>query len=304
MMRRLSHQLLLWFIMIALVPFAIVAYLAYAGSERALRAEVTNSLFAIARRQVDAIGAVVRAHERNVTALSRLPAAADAVRSLERALREAGPESAAYADVDRRFRPFLTSYVEAFNYVDLALIASSGDVVFSIRRGDEFGTNLKTGSYRATGLGQAFERANTLLVTEFSDYAVYPDSGEIAAFAAAPVLQENRQVGVVALHLNNDELFRVIHDYTGLGETGETVLTRSDGEDVMFITPLRHDPHAAFRLKVPVGGSQAAPSQRSARGYRGEGLAVDYRGEPVLAVWRYVPTVGAGPAVMTTCSRA
>ena len=52
--------------MIALVPFAIVAYLAYAGADRALRAEVTNGLFAIARRQVDAIGAVVRAHERNV----------------------------------------------------------------------------------------------------------------------------------------------------------------------------------------------------------------------------------------------
>ena len=262
--------------MIALVPFAIVAYLTYAGAERALRAEVTNGLFAIARRQVDAIGAVVRAHERNVAALSRLPAAADAVRSLEQALREAGPASAVYADVDRRFRPFLTSYVEAFNYVDLALITSSGDVVFSIRKGDEFGTNLKTGSYRATGLGQAFERANTLLVTEFSDYAVYPGTGQIAAFAAAPVLQENRQVGVVALHLNNDELFRVIHDFTGLGETGETVLTRVAGEDVMFVTPLRHDPQAAFRLMVPVGGSQAVPTQRAARGYRGEGLTVDY----------------------------
>jgi hypothetical protein len=77
------------------------------------------------------------------------------------------------------------------------------------------------------------------------------------------VLQENRQVGVVALHLNNDELFRVIRLH-GTGETGETVLTRSVSEDVMFITPLRHDPDAAFRLKVPVGGSRAAPSQRSA----------------------------------------
>ena len=296
-MRRLSHQLLLWFIMIALLPFAIVSYLAYASAERALRAEVTNGLFAIAHRQVDAIGAVVRAHERNVAALSRLPAAADAVRSLDRVLREAGPESAAYADVDRRFRPFLTSYVEAFNYVDLALIASSGDVVFSIKQGDEFGTNLKTGSYRTTGLGQAFERANTLLVTEFSDYAVYPDTGEITAFAAAPVLQENRQVGVVALHLSNDELLRVIHDYAGLGETGETVLTRSAGDEVIYITPLRHDPQAAFRLKVAVGASQAAPSQRAARGYRGEGLTVDYRGEPVLAVWRHVPAVGAGLVV-------
>ena len=294
--RRLSHQLLVWFVLIALVPFAIMAYLAYAGADRALRAEVTNGLFAIARRQVDAIGAVVRNHEHNVTALARMPAAADALTALERALREAGPESAAYADIDRRVRPFLTSYVEEFNYVDLALVSPAGEVVFSVRRGDEFSTNLKAGPYRATGLGQAFERANTLLVTEFSDYAVYPATGEIAAFAAAPVLQENRLVGVVAIHLNNDELYRVIHDYTGLGETGETLLNRSNGDHVIFITPPRHDPDAAFRLKVPFGASQG-PSQLSARGYRGEGLALDYRGEPVLAVWRYVPALGGGLVV-------
>jgi serine phosphatase RsbU (regulator of sigma subunit) len=296
-MRRLSHQLLVWFILIALVPFAIVTYVAYAGAERALRAEVTNGLYAIARRQADAIGAVVRGHERNVTALSRMPATADALLALERTLREVGPKSPAYADVDRRFRPFLTSYLEAFNYVDLALISPAGEVVFSVRRGGDFATNLKTGPYRGTGLGQAFELANTLLVTEFSDYAVYPATGEIAAFAAAPVLQENRLVGVVAFHLNNDELYHVIHDHTGLGETGETMLTRSDGDHVIAITPLRHDPDAAFRLRVPFGASQALPSQRSARGYRGEGLAVDYRGEPTLAVWRYVPALGGGLVV-------
>ena len=297
MMRQLSHQLLVWFILIALVPFAIMAYLAYAGAERALRAEVTNGLFAIARRQVDAIGAVVRGHERNVTALARMPAAADALLALELALREAGPESAAYADIDRRVRPFLTSYVEEFNYVDLALVSAGGEVVFSVRRGDEFSTNLKAGPYRVTGLGQAFERANTLLVTEFSDYAVYPATGEIAAFAAAPVLQENRLVGVVALHLNNDDLYRVIHDYTGLGETGETLLNRSNGNHVIFITPVRHDPNAAFRRKVLFGASQGLPSQRAARGYRGEGLALDYRGEPTLAVWRYVPALSSGLVV-------
>lgn len=296
-MRRLSHQLLLWFIMIALVPFAVVTYLAYASAERALRAEVTNGLFAIARRQVDAIGAVVRTHERNVTALSRMPATADALMALETVRREAGPGSAAYAELERRVRPFFDSYLEAFHYVDLALISPAGDVVFSVKRGPELATNLKAGPYRLTGLGQAFERANTLLVTEFSDYAIYPATGEIAAFAAAPVLQENRLAGVVALHLNNDELYRVIDDHTGLGETGETLLNRSAGDHVVFITPLRHDPQAAFRLRVPVGAPQAIPSQRSARGYRGQGLAVDYRGEPILAVWRYVPALGGGLVV-------
>jgi serine phosphatase RsbU (regulator of sigma subunit) len=296
-MRRLSHQLLLWFILIALVPFAIVTYVAYARAESALRAEVTNGLFAIARRQVDAIGAVVRSHERNVTALSRLPATAEALLALERTLRQDGQESPAYADVDRRFRPFLTSYVDALSYVDLALISPAGDVVFSVKRGAEFGTNLRSGPYRGTGLGQAFERANTLLVTEFSDYAIYPASNELAAFAAAPVLQDNRLVGVVAVHLSNDELYRVINDYTGLGETGETLLNRREGDHVIFITPARHDSNAAFRLSVPVGGSQASPSQLSAVGYRGEGLALDYRGEPTLAVWRYVPAIGGGLVV-------
>lgn len=284
-MRRLSHQLLLWFILIALVPFAIVTYVAYARAESALRAEVTNGLFAIAHRQVDAIGAVVRSHERNVTALSRIPATADALLA---------PTS---ADIDRRFRPFLTSYVDAFNYVDLALISPTGDVVFSVKRGAEFGTNVKNGPYRDTGLGQAFERANTLLVTEFSDYAVYPATNELAAFAAAPVLQENRLVGVVALHLSNDELYRVINDHSGLGETGETLLNRRDGDHVILITPARHDSNAAFRLKVPVGAAHASPTQLSAVGYRGEGLAVDYRGEQTLAVWRYVPALGGGLVV-------
>jgi sigma-B regulation protein RsbU (phosphoserine phosphatase) len=187
--------------------------------------------------------------------------------------------------------------VEELNYVDLALVSPAGDVVFSVKRGDEFSTNLKAGPYRATGLGQAFERANTLLVTEFSDYAVYPATGEIAAFAAAPVLQENRLVGIVTLHLNNDELYRVIQDYTGLGETGETLLNQSNGDHVIFITPVRHDRDAAFRRKMPVGASQGLASQRSALGYRGEGLAVDYRGEPTLSVWRYVPALGSGLVV-------
>src|SRR5687767_6081699 len=180
-MRRLSHQLLTWFILIALVPFAIVTYVAYPRAESALRAEVTNGLFAIAHRQVDAIGAVVRSHERNVTALSRIPSTADALLALERTLREAGPESLTYGEIDRRFRPFLTSYVDAFNYVDLALISPTGDVVFTVKRGAEFATNLKNGPYRATGLGQAYERANMLLITEFSDYAVYPATNELAA---------------------------------------------------------------------------------------------------------------------------
>jgi len=70
---RLSVQLIAWFLVIALVPLAIVTVSTYLAAERALRDQVTTSLYAIARRQVAQIATYVREREQNVAALSRRP---------------------------------------------------------------------------------------------------------------------------------------------------------------------------------------------------------------------------------------
>ncbi len=294
--RRLSLQLIGWFVAIALVPLAIVTVLTYLAAERALRDQVTTGLYATARRQANQIATYVREREQNVATLSRLPGTIDALEDFARAFaRTAGP-SPSFETLDQQYRAFLSDYQEAFGYDDLSLVVPDGRVVFSARRRESVGINLRTDPHRTTGLGLSFDRIRTLLEIDFSDFAP-SDEGDVAAFLAAPVLRKNTLLGVVILRLNSQEILRIVSDHTGLGDTGETLLNRRIGDDAVIMVPLRHGSDAPFTRRVALGSPFGIPEQRAVQGSAGEGVSVDYQNQRVLAVWRYVPSLGAGLVV-------
>ena len=104
-------------------------------------------------------------------------------------------------------------------------------------------------------------------------------------------------LGVVALQLNNQEVYDLVQDYTGLGQSGETVIASRIDDQVVFLTPTRRDPYAAFRRRVPIGSELARPMQKAVQATKGNGTATDYRGVQVLAVWRYLPSSRWGMVV-------
>ena len=61
--------------------------------------------------------------------------------------------------------------------------------------------------------------------------------------------------------------------------------------DVVFVTPLRHDPYAAFRRRIPLGSMLELSLQQAAQGGQGRGLDLDYRGQQVMAAWQYLPSL-------------
>ena len=63
--------------------------------------------------------------------------------------------------------------------------------------------------------------------------------------------------------------------------TGETLLTRNDGEDLVYLTPLRHRSDPPLTLRLPRGSGLPA-----AAAVDGFGSFVDYRGVAVLAETR------------------
>ena len=148
--RRLSVQLSVWFVAIALVPLAVVTVWTYLAAERALRSQVTTGLYAIARRQANEIATYVREREQNVATLSRMPGTIDALEELGRAFAGDG-QGPALDTLDRQYRPFLSYYQEAFGYDDLLLALRDGSVVFSARRRQAVGTNLRADPHRTTG---------------------------------------------------------------------------------------------------------------------------------------------------------
>ncbi len=290
-------RLLGWLLIVALTPFLVMGYLAYDALTTTLKDEATNSLVAAAESKANRIRRFLSEREKGLAILAHSPATKNALDTLVPAFTDSGVESDEYAALDGEFRPFLTVFHDQWALHDLFLISPSGDMVFSIAHEGDFGTNLRTGPYKDSQLGTTFDRAYSLLEISISDFAHYTPSNKSAAFIAAPVFKEHGLVGVVGIQLDTAELYGLAQDYTGLGETGETVIVSRQGDQAVVVAPLRHEPNAAFERTIAIGAPEAQPAQNAVQGKKGIGIFVDYRGKEALAVWRYLPRLRWGMVV-------
>ncbi|MEC9433715.1 MAG: methyl-accepting chemotaxis protein [Pseudomonadota bacterium] len=120
------------------------------------------------------------------------------------ALMDAGDESD-WSDAHARHHVSYRAFQEQRGYHDLFLISLAGDVIYSVAKEGDFGTNLTSGPYADSGLAAAFRRAAEAPRGEvaFADYQFYaPSGGAPAAFAASPLFDAGgRRIGVVAVQL-------------------------------------------------------------------------------------------------------
>ncbi|MDX9707628.1 MAG: EAL domain-containing protein, partial [Azospira sp.] len=190
-------------------------------------------------------------------------------------------------------------------YHDLLLIDERGNIVFSLLREDDLGTNLNDGPYRASGLATGYRQAVQFLYSNLTPLQPYAPSGNrLAGFVVAPVLDAGRPIGALALQINVDVFSDVLADRTGLGRSGEIVLGRHDGDEVVFSMP---------HLLRTWGDRQPArrplaeapdPLRRALAGENGDGITTDYSGQQVAAAWRYLPALHWGMTVKIDADEA
>jgi serine phosphatase RsbU (regulator of sigma subunit) len=266
----------------------VATTLTYRNSVRTLEEEAYYELSSVASRHIKQIENYVLERQRDVTTLAKTPLTGDAIEQLTEIWNRGGIESEAYDEAARAYQSFFAYYTESADYQDLFLISREGNVVFTVGGGPELGQTLESGELENTSLAYVFRRASTFLETDISTFELYPPYGEPAAFIAAPAFKDGVIVGVIALMINNDDAFEIINDYTGLGRTGETVVGAVRDGEIILLAPTRHDPDAAFK-RIPLEGANAKPLQDALRGGKGSGVSIDYRGQRVLAIWRYFP---------------
>ncbi len=105
--------------------------------------------------------------------------------------------------------------------------------------------------------------------------------------ATGPVYDAGGELAeVIVLEINMDPVYQLMSDRTGLGETGEMVIGRREGDAVLFLHNLQYDTRSALRRKIDCQDGIAIPICEATQGRSGAGLSRDYRGEPVVAVWR------------------
>jgi class 3 adenylate cyclase len=227
----------------------------------------------------------------------------------------AAPPSAAdtsFGTVHAALQSRIDRAARLFGYEDVILIDDETlDIVYTLRKRPDFGTNLRTGPYASSNLAKAADaisRARDRDAYKVVDTELYrPNLGQAVGFVLSPVFSGQDMIGILALEFPIERLTKLLTggfqwEREGLGRSGECYLVGPDRtmrsrsrfmfEDPQaFIAVLRKSPLTASvvdqierqgtvlnQLPVRTPGAEAALNGQ-------EGLAVydDYRGLPVLS---------------------
>ncbi len=195
-----------------------------------------------------------------------------------------GMQSPEYQELISKREKGLAVFMDIFGFYDIFLIDADGNVVYTVAKESDLGTNLKTGSLRNSGLAQVFAKSRNDIA--FEDFAWYEPSNEPASFIATPLIDNSgKYLGSAAFQISLKGINAIMTERSGMGETGETYLVGSDKRmrSDSYLDPTGHSVEASFRGTVENNGVDTKATQNALAGKSGKEVIIDYNGNPVLS---------------------
>ncbi len=153
----------------------------------------------------------------------------------------------AYGQAHAQFHPGFERAQKLAEFYDVFLIDTETDtVIYTVFKELDFGSSLTKGIAAGTKLAEAYakvKQAPNRDAIYLSDFAPYlPSYDDQAAFAAAPIFEGDRQIGVIAMQYPIDKITAAMSsgkawEKTGLGKTGDLFLV---GQDKLMRTDARY----------------------------------------------------------------
>ena len=146
-------------------------------------------------------------------------------------------DSSEYSRLHGRYHPIFRNIIEKFGYYDLFLIDPDGRIVYTVYKETDFASSLTIGAYNESNLARLFasvrrsKEKDYARIIDLESYA--PSYGAPAAFIAAPIYNQDKFIGVLAIQVPVDEINNVMTgnrkwEADGLGKSGETYLVGPD----------------------------------------------------------------------------
>ncbi len=273
----ITQKLIIFLILISLLPYAAVTYFNYSSEKTALEKSVFDDLSALVEAKNSHINTVVNFRIEQVKEVST----SNFMQQIETG--KTGDINLNLLRVQKQIPEFL----------EISALDLNGTVVASTQvrqinknyAGEDFFKNGTKGLY--LGNINYYDNRTAYIVS----YNVLNRSTD-------------KPIGVVAAWVMPVFIYDVTSDYTGLGETGESLLVQKRDNEVVYLNPLRHNTSAALNLKYPLDSKVAIPAILAASGGNGTILALDYRGKEVFAAYTYIPIGNWGLVVKIDSSEA
>ena len=282
-------RLVLTFLALSLLMVGIVGAVSYVRARSSLEAQVYDRLGAAEQLKADSLDRWIDEQRRNVVFVAGLLGGFHELSSsataqagdttglgtaIEKVLAE-GKDAGRGTPVHKRVESVLDYVVaQTADAQELLVLDLDGKVVVSTVASHE-GRNLAKEPWFARGSSGTFvQPVSTTSLTDRPTITI-----------ATPLFDRNGQrIGVVSANLNLERLDRIVLPASGLGKTGESYLVGANGRFV----------HASLDTGPNTKGVSSRGIDRAIAQQSGKGLYVNYRGVPVIGVYRWLDEVGAG----------
>ena len=287
---KLGTKLLLAFLAVGIIPFAIIGLTSLNKASNALSDGAFNQLTAVQAIKKAQIQQFFAERHGDMNVLAQTVAALD----------DQGSEGDMANSVDELMDQYFTNYIKEYGYYDLFLIEPNGKVYYSVTKEADYQTNMVNGKYADSNLGKLVRKVLQTKEYGMADFAPYaPSNGEPASFIAIPDMHNGKVQQIVALQLSLAAINKVMQQRDGMGESGESYLVGPDKlmRSDSFLDPTNHSVKASFAN--PSAGSVDTMAAREAlSGRSGAKIIQDYNDNPVLSVYAPIKLDGVTWAVI------
>jgi GAF domain-containing protein/HAMP domain-containing protein len=265
--KSLMARLVIYFLLLSVVVMGLVGYITFIRAREALKQSAFNKLSAIATLKEGELNRWIDDQRQDLLFISQLPEVRDQVEILLSHEPTEPEYQGAYASLSKSLLFIVATkpdLQEIFILTDVG-----GKIVVSTDKAHE-------GEYRVTSSFFTRGRLGTFVQNVYP----LPETGKPTMTVATPLSGSTGQpLGVLAAHLDLENMDSIILERTGLGASGETYLVDKFN---VFVSEA-HFGRQEFPRGVHTEGIDAA-----LQGIDGSGLYLNYEGAPVIGVYRWL----------------
>ncbi|MDY0030250.1 MAG: methyl-accepting chemotaxis protein [Pseudobdellovibrionaceae bacterium] len=158
----------------------------------------------------------------------------------EKHLLDAASDSSLYSTVHPKFHPWFRKLLTERDYYDIFLFDERGNLLYTVFKEADFGTNMYSGKWKDTDLALLYKTIKDNPVKDnvvYMDFRPYAPSNDVpAAFIGAPILDSNGNfMGVLAYQMPIERInnIGIVHK-----EASKTAIVRMVSDDFLY----RNDP--------------------------------------------------------------
>jgi len=283
---KFSLKIFIIILEVAIIPLLIVGYIAYFNIKQEITQNILSRLDIIAQIQKNRLQSNIN----DAKDLLNLFTSKSQLRLLLNNFNKNPSEETRRKMIDN----ILDSKASSINIKNILLTNPNGIIVASTDA-SFIGKNISNEDVFLTGIKQD----NVSLIKKNSDI------GAVDQYFVGPMTFNNKIIGVGIIITNTNDIISLVNDYTGLGNTGEIILAKNDGNDnAIFLTPVRFDQNAALNRIASKENGDAAVINVINGAEDVFTNAVNYRNDSVFAATRYIDNMGWGIVVEIDQSEA